>query len=301
MEARCLADITCAGFALNTEEGGYYRPLIRVDQVDASDSKWQYWSKADSPPAGDRYLIRSSATARCLAADGTRVLLLPCAQASAGQRWFFGKGVTTVSSVVSELTGSALAVTNETLYAHTYGKDAFPTSAASYGHSGLTLVTPNDQQGCSSRSCENYDHTQMWYYDVEESMLRQSTFVASINHGDDGDKYTLTPRVPTYRHHCLAHVLSETNAGTESGTTEFWGGPLSNGEFVIGLLNRGNDAAEITADLELLETANGSYEIRDLWVHSDGGVVDGSFSRTIAGNDLGLYRLTPSRKMGFAV
>lgn len=301
MESRCLADDTCAGFALNTEEGGYYRPLLHVDQVDVSDSKWQYWSKASSPPTGDSYLIRSSATARCLAAEGSRVVLLPCAQASAEQRWIFGKGVTTVSSVVNEFTGSALAMTNETLYAQTFGKDAFPTSAASYGHSGLTLVTPTDQHGCTHRDCENYDHTQMWYYDVEEGMLRQSTFIASINHGDDGDHYTLTPRVPTYRHHCLAHVLSEANAGTESGATEFWGGPLSDGEFVIGLVNRGNDAAEITADLELLETAKGSYEIRNLWEHSDDGVVDGSFSRTIPGNDMGLYRLTPSTQTEFAV
>lgn len=248
-------------------------------------------------PTGDRYLIHNGATGRCLASAGARIVLLPCNASSGAQLWVFGKGVTTVSSITNLAAGLALAVGNETLYAQTYGKDAFPTPSASYGHNGLVLVPPNDQQGCSGRSCENYDHTQMWYYDEEEGLLRQSTFVASINHGDVGDIYRLTPRVPTYRHHCLAHVLSDTNAGTQSGTTEFWGGPLSNGDFLVGLWNRGHSAVSITADIELLESAKGSFKVRDLWAHADDdGVVEGSFHRTIAGNDLGLYRLTPSKE-----
>jgi hypothetical protein len=48
--------------------------------------------------------------------------------------------------------------------------------------------------------------------------------VASINHKNDGHGYSLTNKVPTFRHHCLSHVLSVANEGTINGDTEVWGG-----------------------------------------------------------------------------
>ena len=45
---------------------------------------------------------------------------------------------------------------------------------------------------------------------------------------NDGAGYTtLTRKVPTYQHHCLSHVLSTHNVGSDYGQTEVWGGPLA--------------------------------------------------------------------------
>ena len=138
----------------------------------------------------------------------------------------------------------------------------------------------------------------MWYYDPTESLLRMSTFTASINHKNDGEGYTLTPKVPTWRHHCLAHVLSVDNAGTAAGETEVWGGPLADGAFVLALLNRGAAAAEIHADFELLGASgvgrNTTFAVRDLLARSDAGTAKGSVSATVASHDIAVFKLTPA-------
>lgn len=88
----------------------------------------------------------------------------------------------------------------------------------------------------------------MWYFDPTEQLLRASTYVASVNHKNDGNGYTLTAKVPTFQHHCLSHVLSTANAGTEFGDTEVWGGPLAGGDFVMAAVNRGTSAASIAVN-----------------------------------------------------
>lgn len=274
----------------------YSRNLKAHDTTDTRKWSLQKVSVAAAVPGGDQYLIRNGATDRCLSARGPNVVLLPCDEGDDAQKWAFNKGVTTVTSITNAGTGLALAMSNSSLYAQTYAQDAFPTPDASYGHSGLVLVAPYDQDGCSNRDCENYDHTQMWYFDEFKGLLRQSSYVASINHRDTGEGYRLTPRVPTYRHHCLAHVLSEGNGGTESADLEMWGGPLQGGDFVVALYNRGAAAADVTAEIALLELASdtASYKIRDLWSHEDEGTVRGSFTRTVGSNDLAVYRLSPA-------
>ena len=75
-----------------------------------------------------------------------------------------------------------------------------------------------------------------------------------MNHMTGGEGYVLTPKAPTWRHHCLAHVLSVANSGTIFGDTEVWGGPLA-GDYVIGLLNRGSTAATIEVEWSMLGIA----------------------------------------------
>merc|ERR1712217_951448 len=150
--------------------------------------------------------------------------------------------------------------------------DALQVSDSAYGDDALVLVKPFDQEGCANRDCQNYDPTQMWYYSPTEGFLRHATYTASINHKADGDGYTLTRKMPTWRHHCLAHTLSVANMGTASGVTEVWGGPLSNGDFVMALLNRGAANATIHADFAALadggadvaDDGGASFEVRDL-------------------------------------
>ena len=141
----------------------------------------------------------------------------------------------------------------------------------------------------------------MWYYDPTESLLRMSTFTASINHKNDGEGYTLTPKVPTYQHHCLAHVLSTQNAGTVSGNAEVWGGPLAGGEWVMAALNRGdgNGTATIALSWAMLGAANvtaaSRFDVRDLWA---GKLIlrgqAGGLNATVPAHDIAIYRLVPA-------
>jgi len=63
--------------------------------------------------------------------------------------------------------------------------------------------------------------------------------------------------MPTWRHHCLAHVLSNANVGTVNNDTEVWGGPLDGGDFVLALVNRATTGGStlMTAAFEMLEVS----------------------------------------------
>ena len=100
----------------------------------------------------------------------------------------------------------------------------------------------------------------MWWFDPSESLLRLSSYVASLNHPRDGGAGQsgggngyLTPKTPTYQHHCLAHVLSNQNEATADGSTEVWGGPLSGEDFVMAAVNRGGATASIHVNWTMLE------------------------------------------------
>ena len=65
--------------------------------------------------------------------------------------------------------------------------------------------------------------------------------------------YQLTGHLPTSSQLCLAHVLSyDANVGTSpndagAAGVDVWGGPLANGDFVVGLVNRDGAAARAIA------------------------------------------------------
>ena len=143
-----------------------------------------------------QYTLKSLSTGRCLSAynnspgaPASAVVLLPCDAADPNQAFSFGQGLHSPSSVYSVATGGALAVSNATLHGQIYGKDAFPVPSTAYGDTVLQLVPRYEQDGCTSRDCQNYDDTQMWYFDPVEQMLRASTYYASVNHKNDG-KYS---------------------------------------------------------------------------------------------------------------
>ena len=122
-------------------------------------------------------------------APSGRVVLLPCNASDPQQAFGFGKGLHSPSSVYHVATDLAIAIANNTLNGQTYGSDAFPVPSAAYGEVNLALVPRWDQDVCTSRDCQNYDNSQMWYYSPTEQLLRASTFVGSINHKNDGNGY----------------------------------------------------------------------------------------------------------------
>merc|ERR1712039_76074 len=164
------------------------------------------------------------------------------------------------------------------------------------------MGTPFDQASCTSRNCQNYDPSQMWFYSPVDKKLRQSTYVASMNHKQIGEGYQLTQKVPTWQHHCLAHVLSVANSGTVAGDTEVWGGPLRDG-FVAALVNRGSSAANITMHYSLFGVVSlkqgTTFSVRSLWDGKKLGDETDSFTVEIPARDLGIFRL--SRSSGTAV
>ena len=105
-----------------------------------------------------------------------------------------------------------------------------------------------------------------------QSLPRAKTYTASINHCYDGECYELTARLPTATHLCLSHVLSLRNSGTDAGSLEVWGGPLSNGRWVLGLLNRGGSAASINAPFSYFGSSSigptTTACVRDAWAQA---------------------------------
>jgi hypothetical protein len=292
-------------------EGTYTRALDPTLQ--GIDTRVWHVSAVHSPH--DAYLISNNATGRCLTARPTsstsaaspspqsaRVALLPCNTSEPSQFWSFDDGLHTVSSLTNVATGLALAVANATLRAVIHSPnghvDAFATPDAAYGLPPLVLVPPYKQPPCTVRGCQDYDPTQKWYWSKGDGKLRHALFSASINDRVTGGGYQLTPKVPTWRHHCLAHVLSDENKGTESGHAEVWGGPLADGAFVIGLANRYTQPLNITAPFAALGMPSvgesSTFAVRDLWRRTSLGTATGRIHASVPPHDLALFKLSPS-------
>jgi hypothetical protein len=138
------------------------------------------------------------------------------------------------------------------------------------------------------------------YFDPTENLLRAATYTASINHKNDGAGYTLTQKVPTYQHHCLAHVLSDRNEGTPNGDTEVWGGPLANGDYVMAALNRQSTSASIEVNWAQLGvsavTAATAFDVRDLWAQKQVYAgKKGGFVTSVGPHDIQIYQLSTSK------
>merc|ERR1711862_775970 len=123
---------------------------------------------------------------------------------------------------------------------------------------------------------------------------------ASINHKDMGDGYVLTQKVPTWQHHCLAHVLSAANDGSQHGDTEVWGGPLAHGAYVVAFLNRGSAASTVSmkySDFEIDSLTDVSvFEVRSLWDGVDLGSKKGGFAFEVPSHDIAIFKLSSAGK-----
>ena len=261
------------------------------------------WSSSPHPGVAGAVMLTNAATGRCLepgSAQGLQtVVLLPCNGSDAAQAWNYGTGGSqTVAALVHNVSGLALAVGNSTLFSVQHGDDQAPLADAAYGTALLGLEPFLPTEPCGDRNCEGYHPSQLWFGpDSADSFIAQATYSGSINHCFDGDCYELSKRTPTYQHHCLAHVLSVRNVGTDSAETEVWGGPLAGGAFVLALLNTGAAAAQVAAPFSAfgvpgMESAQ--FCVRSLWAPAANvGAFTGSFSASVASHDVNIYKLTP--------
>ena len=136
------------------------------------------------------------------------------------------------------------------------------------------------------RDCQDYDETQKWFWSPTDGRLRHATFTASINHAVDGAGYALTKKVPTWRHHCLAHVLSVDNSGTPSGHVEVWGGPLA---CIFEYDVVGNEVKVSPNDLEFV--GNGGEEYYDFYPKGPGPKIVVSSDRSDKPVNSGRFKL----------
>ncbi len=73
--------------------------------------------------------------------------------------------------------------------------------------------------------------------------------------------------------------------------TEIWQKPLANGDLAVGLFNRSNQAANITAPWSDL-LIDGEYQVRDLWQHKDMGFYSQSYSAEVESHGCVMLRLS---------
>ena len=78
---------------------------------------------------------------------------------------------------------------------------------------------------------------------------------------------------------------------SKSGDLEIWAKDLEDGSKAVGLFNRGDKKAEITADLTLLGFT-GKSTIRDLWRQKDLGKFDSQFKTMVASHGVILVKIT---------
>lgn len=269
------------------------------------------WTQRPHGTIPNALLLVNDATARCLVptgGGGSSVVLLPCNATDAAQAWVFGQGAHTVSALVHNASGEALSVGNCTLFGCVNGQkrlgyDANPVPDAAYGSADMYLAPYQPTEPCSFRGCEGYHPEQLWYFNYVDRFLEQATYTASINHVYQGEGYVLTPRTPTYAHHCLAHVLSTGNGGTPGGSVEVWAGPLTGSAWAVGLFNpNGAPNSTITVPFSSFEApgvgAATAFCVRDIWSRVNLGVFTGSFSAVVDTHDLGVFKLTPGACQG---
>ena len=110
--------------------------------------------------------------------------------------------------------------------------------------------------------------------------------------------------MPTYDEFCLARVASISAYGVDpssdkTGGTDVWAGPLAQGAFVFGLLNRnaiGSGSVVIKADWSMLgmPPPPGSVCVRELYSGRQSSVkASDGVSWAVAPHDLAVLRVVP--------
>ena len=114
-----------------------------------------------------------------------------------------------------------------------------------------------------------------------------------------------TTHLPASQEYCLSNVASVSNDPVDPTTgsspgVDVWGGPLSGGAYVFGLLNRNpttSAAVPISANFTLLEDPaigpSTSACARELFTNTALGVVTGSVTVTVAPHDFAMVKVVP--------
>ena len=94
-------------------------------------------------------------------------------------------------------------------------------------------------------------------------------------------------------------AINQDRAGKQARRTvkdrdfEIWKKPLSNGQFALGLLNRGRDAQEFKVKWSDIGLPR-SWQVRDLWARSGLGVFPNTYTTKVASHETRVLRLIPA-------
>ena len=146
--------------------------------------------------------------------------------------------------------------------------------------------------------------TQAWFYDglhivnrisgmcLEHSKGAMSARVAPCNGGvNQMWKYSReTGQFSSHLGECLAPVPNKS-------TAEVWAGKLEGGSWAVVLFNRARQDTNITAAWTDMGIPEGKALVRDLWLHKDLGVYDGSFTSEVKQHSSVMVKITPLRKL----
>lgn len=105
--------------------------------------------------------------------------------------------------------------------------------------------------------------------------------------GDNTRFYTNTEMLALNTDGFVGKPLSDELNSKES---QIWYGQLSDGNYVIGLFNRDDNAMSVSVDFKTLGI-DGEWKVRDLWKHADEGVAK-SLSATLAPHGCKIVKLT---------
>ena len=239
---------------------------------------------------------------RCLAIASyagvsARPVLQPCDEADLTQAWALPAGAGHLGALLAlGANGSALSPANSTIYAALNGYDSTPVPDAAYGLTSLGLVPHLPPAPCDSRGCEDYAPEQTWYWSERTGTIALALMTANHYHCFSGPCEQGTRKLPTYAAHCLAHVLSVAYEGTDptqfsTSLADIWGGPLANGDFVVGLHNRASTAANVSVAFGAFGVPPGPLCVTDLWTNSS-EVLSTSLSRMLDAHDVAPFRLS---------
>jgi alpha-galactosidase len=94
-------------------------------------------------------------------------------------------------------------------------------------------------------------------------------------------------------------AINQDRAGKQARRTvkdrdlEIWKKPLANGQFALGLLNRGRDIQELKVKWSDIGLPR-SWKVRDLWARTDLGVFPSTFTTKLASHETRVLRLIPA-------
>jgi len=105
--------------------------------------------------------------------------------------------------------------------------------------------------------------------------------------GNNTQFYTNTEMLALNADRFVGHPLS---SNILDAASQIWYGQMSDGSYVIGLFNRGENATNYTLNFADLGIA-GEWKVRDLWRHADEGTVS-SISATVPAHGCKIVRLS---------
>jgi alpha-galactosidase len=77
---------------------------------------------------------------------------------------------------------------------------------------------------------------------------------------------------------------------SKNGDLEVWSKPLADGGHAVGLFNRGEAAAKVTAKWSDIGV-KGSHQIRDLWAHADRGKVADEYTAEVPSHGVVMIKI----------